>query len=75
MDLLLLASMLMSLIVRHSAVQPEFNEALDGTLQGLARTLLSRSHLSRTLLGGTYNWQAPETLLGYKASFSADIFR
>ena len=66
----------MSLRVRHSAVRDELsNEALDGALQGLARTLLSRSHLSRTLLGGTYNWQAPETLLGYKASFSADIFR
>ncbi|KAK9812352.1 hypothetical protein WJX73_004586 [Symbiochloris irregularis] len=41
---------------------------------GLARTLMSKSHLSRTVLGGTYHWQAPETLLGYHASFSADIF-
>ena len=22
----------------------------------------------------TYDWQAPETLLGYKASYAADIF-
>ncbi|KAK9799778.1 hypothetical protein WJX73_006089 [Symbiochloris irregularis] len=41
---------------------------------GLARTLLSKTHLSRTLPGGTYNWQAPETILGFNATFSADIF-
>ncbi|KAK9807274.1 hypothetical protein WJX73_006439 [Symbiochloris irregularis] len=40
---------------------------------GLARTLRSKSHLT-TIPGGTYDWQAPETLLGRHASFSADIF-
>ena len=43
-------------------------------VQGLARILQSKSHLSRTQPGGTYNWQAPETILGYKSSFPADIF-
>ncbi|KAK9812104.1 hypothetical protein WJX73_006928 [Symbiochloris irregularis] len=41
---------------------------------GLARTLLSKTHLSRTMPGGTWSWQAPETLLGFNATFSADIF-
>ncbi|KAK9805402.1 hypothetical protein WJX73_001387 [Symbiochloris irregularis] len=41
---------------------------------GLARILLSKTHLSKTAPGGTYHWQAPETILGYNSSFSADIF-
>ncbi|KAK9808198.1 hypothetical protein WJX73_008032 [Symbiochloris irregularis] len=41
---------------------------------GLARILLSRTHLSRIDGIGTYDWQAPETLLGLHSSFSADIF-
>ena len=41
---------------------------------GLARTLFSRTHFSSATPGGTYDWQAPETLLGQAASYSADIF-
>ena len=41
---------------------------------GLARTLFSKSHLSQTAPGGTYCWQAPETLLAMPFSFPADIF-
>ncbi|KAK9811928.1 hypothetical protein WJX73_000424 [Symbiochloris irregularis] len=40
---------------------------------GLARILLSQTHLSK-MQHGTYNWQAPETLMGTNSSFSADIF-
>ncbi|KAK9787355.1 hypothetical protein WJX73_003664 [Symbiochloris irregularis] len=41
---------------------------------GLARLLVTKTHLSQTLPGGTYNWQAPETLLGLPSSYPADIF-
>ena len=41
---------------------------------GLARTLFSKTHLSKALPGGTYNWQAPECIMGLPASYSADIF-
>ncbi|KAK9794669.1 hypothetical protein WJX73_004931 [Symbiochloris irregularis] len=40
---------------------------------GLARTLLTRTHIS-TLPGGTFDWQAPETLTGSGTSFPADIW-
>ncbi|KAK9795897.1 hypothetical protein WJX73_001704 [Symbiochloris irregularis] len=43
---------------------------------GLARMLDSKSALTQTaaLVGGTYNYQAPETLFGKKTTFSADIW-
>ncbi|KAK9796338.1 hypothetical protein WJX73_009316 [Symbiochloris irregularis] len=41
---------------------------------GLARILNSRTHLSKTAPGGTWDWQSPETILGERATFSADIW-
>ncbi|KAK9789943.1 hypothetical protein WJX73_007087 [Symbiochloris irregularis] len=41
---------------------------------GLSRMLDNKSHLSQTELGGTYDYQAPETLMGSRTTFSADIW-